>query len=188
MTKPVFLIDVDDVLADFAHPAAELLSDTLGRQWTFADMVPGEWDMFVGLTESQRKKVDKAINDYGWLWTLKPYPGSQQAMQQIGELADIYIVTSAMSWAPVRIEWLRKHFGIDKEHQVYTKAKHLVRGDFFLDDNPTYVRQWQEHNPDGDSMLWTAPNNIHLDEPNIRVHDWPDVINRVRDLVEWPQV
>lgn len=180
---PVFLTDADDVLVDFVFPAAELLSEVLGRKWTLDDMTPGEWDMFAGLNEEQLKQVQETLNDYGWVWSLEPNVHTQEAVEKLRGQTNLFVLTAAIGWAPVRTEWLAKHYEFDKDHLVFTKAKYLVRGDFFLDDNPTNVRMWQKHNPQGVGMLWTAPNNIHLIEGNedIRVYGWPDVYQRVEE-------
>lgn len=187
MTRPRFLIDVDDVLADFAHPAADLLSEVLGKPWTFDDMEPGKWDMFGSLSPEDYQKVHQRISDPEWYGSLLPSPGSQDFIKKLRGMADTYVLTSAMSWADVRIGWLHYHFEFDKQHLVFTKAKHIVAGDFFLDDHPEYVHRWQRHNPEGKSMLWSASNNAHLVEGNeaVRVTSWDVVLEKVEDWVRF---
>jgi 5'(3')-deoxyribonucleotidase len=179
---PRFLIDVDEVLANFAEPAVEVLSNILGEPWTFDAMLPGAWDMFAGLSPEQKARVAEIIEDPAWYTSLEPYPGARDAIDRLRELSDVYVVTSAMSWAPERIGWLKHYFGFDKEHLVFTKAKHLVRGDFFLDDHPGQVQRWQQEYPMGHGMLWTSVNNKHLKQyGHIRVYNWDTVVSRVRD-------
>jgi len=179
--KPIFLIDVDEVLVDFAGPAVKVLSDILGEPWTFDCMLPGAWDMFAGLSPEQKARVAEVIEDPIWYNSLEPYPGAQEAIDRLREVSDVYVVTSAMSWAADRIGWLKYHFGFDKDHLVFTKAKHLVGGEFFLDDHPGQVQRWQQNHPMGHGMLWSSVNNQHLKEyGHIRVHGWNTVLDRVR--------
>jgi len=181
LEKPRVLIDTDDVTADFATPASELLSDVLGRPWSCkTDMKPGEWDMFWELTEKQKLQVFKAIGKPAWQGALKPFPEAKKALPRLREISDVYNVTSAMSWAPIREDWLKYHLGYDKEHMVFVKSKHVVAGDFLVDDNPTLIQRWQKHNPYGKGLLWTAINNAHLTGfDDIRVHSWDEVIEKV---------
>ncbi len=181
--QPVFLTDVDEVLADFVTPVIKLISEILGRPWSLSERAPGKWGMFEGLAEEQTRKARESLNDYEWVWSLKPKSGTQEAIKELRKISNVYVVTSGMSWAPVRIKWLRKHYEFDKDHLIFTKAKHLVKGDFFIDDSPDYVRKWQRCNPQGQGMMWCAPNNTRLVEENrdIVVPDWETIIKRVRE-------
>jgi 5'(3')-deoxyribonucleotidase len=182
MNRPRLLIDVDEVLVNFADPAVKVLSDIFGCPWTFDQMLPGAWDMFAGLSPEQKARVAEVLEDPAWYNALEPYPGAQNAVERLREFSDIYVVTAAITWAPDRIWWLKKHFGFEKDHLIFTKAKHVVAGDFFLDDHPGHVLRWQQEYPKGHGMLWTSPNNRHLKEyGHIRVYDWDTVLNRVRN-------
>lgn len=181
MTKPRFLIDVDEVLADFAGPAVGVLTEVLGRPWSFEEMRPGQWDMFAGLSPDQFERVWEVVGGVGWQLRLLPYPDTQEAVECLKQHCEVYVVTSAISWADLRLRWLDRYFSIDSDHVVFTRAKYVVRGDFFLDDHPGHVRSWQKHHPRGVGMLWTSPNNRHLEgTQDIRVHGWDVVIDKVR--------
>jgi 5'(3')-deoxyribonucleotidase len=190
LLEPRVLIDTDDVTADFVTPVSEILSNVLGRPWSCkTDMQPGEWDMFWEITEGQKHAIFQTISDPAWHEdVLKPFPEAQEALPRLREVADVFNVTSAMSWAPVREWWLKEHLGYDKDHMVFTKAKHIVSGDFFIDDNPALVQRWQRHNPYGVGMLWSGPNNAHLTGyDDIRVYGWDEVIERVSNWILNPR-
>lgn len=190
MVRPITLVDVDDVLADFATPAIDLMCEVLERPWTLDEAVPGEWDIFKVLDVEQRAKIQARINDAEWLWQLKPTEGGPEFIEELRGLSEVFVLTSAIDSASVRVPWLREHYGFDTDHLIFTRAKHMVMGDFFLDDHPGNIHRWKEHHFEGHSMLWTAKNNIHLvhGNENVRVFGWADVIDRVRNWHRWSTV
>jgi 5'(3')-deoxyribonucleotidase len=183
--KPRFFIDVDQVLADFVAPAIEVMSQVLGRPWTIAEAPDDEWDMFTVLTEEQKQAVNDVINTPGWCSALKPLPGSQEAVKGLQQLCEVFVVTNpgvgGKQWVHERNIWLADHFGFDHRRLVYTAAKFVVAGDFFLDDNPGQVIDWQVCNPRGRGMLWDTEHNRRLvGYERSRVDSWGAVFGAVR--------
>lgn len=180
--RPIFLVDVDDVLADLSTKVKVLLSGILDREWKFEEMAPEDWYLFSDLAEHHRSQAQSAFSDYNWVWSIEPLPGAQDAVKELRGMADVYVVTASVDWAPVRIQWLKEHFDFEKHELVFTESKHLVDGDFFLDDHPGNVCKWQKFRPHGWSILWESPVNSHLDVwvPN-RVSRWESVFEMVKN-------
>lgn len=179
-----FLIDADEVLANFADPACKVISEVLGRPWSLADRPAGMWDMFGGLSKEEYVEVFGVMSTEGWCLALEPYPGTQEAVKRIRELCDeVFVVTSPHPgpyWAFERTVWLRRHFGFESYEVIHAARKYVCSGDFFLDDHPDHVQGWQEQHPEGQAMLWTSEHNRQLKGyDDIRVNSWGEVIERV---------
>lgn len=182
--RPRFLIDVDQVLADFVAPAIEAMSQVLGRTWTMAEAPSDDWDIFTVLTEEQRQAVNDIIDTPGWCSALKPLPGSQEAVGELRRHCEVYVVTNpgvgGKQWVHERNIWLADHFGLDHRRLVYTAAKYVVSGDFFLDDHPGQVLDWQVCNPRGVGMVWSTEHNQRLTGyEGSRVNSWSEVLKAV---------
>lgn len=178
-----FLCDVDEVLADFQTPAFEVIRRITGRSYKPEDFVT--WDIFDVLSDEEMKAVGDALEAPGFCSSLKPTPGAVEALWEIREYAEVYVVTSPQHnrhWVYERTEWLREHFRIDKAHIIHTAAKYLVRGEVFLDDKPEHVANWSKENPDGHALLWHIPNTRNLGQGLVRVKTWLEVIERVRHV------
>jgi 5'(3')-deoxyribonucleotidase len=187
--KPVFLLDVDEVLADFSGPAARVMSSVLGRPWTIAEAPTDEWDMFSVLTEDQYRVVSAIIDAPGWCSEIKPLPGSREFVDRLRVMCRVFPVTAprlfAEQWTYERAMWLQKHFDFDPEDVVHTHAKYLVDGDFLLDDKPHFVEEWVARHPAGVGMLWSTPHNARLGGyEKIRVHSKEVVYQQILDRIE----
>jgi 5'(3')-deoxyribonucleotidase len=182
--KPDFLIDVDEVLADFVSPAMVLISEVLGRPWGLADAPLDQWDMFAALTQEEKAAVFSRLNDQGFCASLKPTLGSQDFVEELHQHCDVYAVTAphhgSFYWVPERNEWLGDIFGIDRKHIIHTDAKYMCKGAYFLDDNPQHVLRWKQRHHDGRGMLWSTTHNQRLKgHEDIRVHSWEEVLNQL---------
>ena len=182
-SMPAFriLIDVDEVLADFQTPVLKVMSQLFGsdvRKEHFKT-----WDIFENLTKEQVQSVFSHINVTGFCSALEPTPGSQDAIEKLKGLGDVYIVTSPVlsspTWVHERSEWLWRYFSIPSKHVIHTSAKYLVRGNALLDDRPDHIRNWKTENPEGLGMMWHIPNTAELPHDDIRVKSWQEVIEKV---------
>jgi len=181
-----FLIDADEVLANFAEPAAKVISKVLGRPWTLENDRPKDtFDMFGDLEHEVYVAVFEAMHVEGWCMDLDPYPGAQEAVQRIKELCDeVFVVTSPQlgrHWVYERTLWLNRYFGFKHDEVISAVAKYVCGGDFFLDDNPGHVESWQKRWPEGHAMLWTSDHNRHLKGyDHLRVNSWDTVFERIQ--------
>lgn len=119
--KKILYIDMDNTLVDFSarlegiHPA--LLAEYKGRM----DELPGVFAL------------------------MPPVPGALEAFQELSELFDTYILSTApwknpSAWQH-KVEWVHLHLGRDDGTPAYKRLilshhKNLNRGDFLVDDRP----------------------------------------------------
>lgn len=175
-----FLIDVDDVLAGFAPRTLPYVRAILGDDWAIPE---GKWDIFNALSPSQEELIQAKMAMPGYCYGLPVNPGAKEFMASLRRHCDVYAVTApnyTPNWVNERFIWLRDHFGFTKDRVVNTHAKHQVRGDIFLDDNPHHVLSWQKANPQGRALLWST--DFNRDIVADRHSSWDSVLEVVRSV------
>lgn len=183
--RPRLLVDVDEVLGDFQAPVLKLMSHITGKEYVPEDFT--EWDIFNVLSDEQRNLVFACIERPGFCASIKPTPGSLEAVKELQTFCEVVPVTSpfhSTPWVNERTAWLGDYFGWKKREIVFTSAKHLVVGDGLADDKPDNVEAWAAYHPDGVPMLWHIPNTRLLtDYDKYRVRSWQEVIDKMRSFV-----
>lgn len=182
------LLDVDEVLTSFQGTVFDLVEHLYGRRYTANDCT--SWDCFQFLSDEERSEVFHRISQPGFCEGLSPLPGAKEAVAELQELGDVFVVTSpwdSAQWAFERLNWLRSHFGILRKNVVSTSAKFLVYGDCLIDDNPDHIRSWEECHPAGHGLLWHIPNTRGQHDDLDRVHSWEEVLQRVRRMQRMKQ-
>ena len=157
--KPIVLLDVDGVLANFSQHVIDCAGVT---GFTFDDVT--NWDIFSLLGERGRVVKDEMLPSASWWLSLPVLEGAQEGVAKLREIAsEVVFVTSPWlsceQWSTVRRCWLKKHFGADPEDVIITSKKHLIRGDMFIDDKASTVEEWQAANPRGHAWVYDAPYN-----------------------------
>lgn len=179
--RKVVLLDCDGVLADFRTRALDVVEEVTGVRRLAAN---SDWEMFGHLNEEQNTAVWDIIRSPGWCSSLEPYPEALEAVRELQELANVYILTApvrgSQTWSYERTEWVSEHFGIGFHNVILAQAKYLVQGDVFVDDKPGHVREWMA-NFGGNGFVWSnwlEPTNSDLE--TYRTQDWGDIIKLVR--------
>lgn len=176
----VFLMDVDGILGDFIggfiQAYRQLSGVTLPRS-TF-----DSYDLFSKIPEDYHTSMEKLIRGSGFCESLGLLPGAQEGYARVASKVPVYIVTSpykrSPTWAHERLVWLERHFGIQEDQVISTRAKHRVFGRFLLEDSYANVVGWQLYWPEGTGMLWTQESNASEDYRS-RVASWDEVIRKV---------
>lgn len=113
--KPVLYFDMDGVLVDFVS-GIERISPELRKQYADAlDEVPGIFSL------------------------MDPMPGAVEAFNELAELFDVYLLSTASwenpsAWSD-KLLWVKKHLGQHAYKRLtLTHNKHLSIGDFLIDD------------------------------------------------------
>jgi 5'(3')-deoxyribonucleotidase len=179
---PIVLLDCDGPLADFVGACAAELS-RYGVTRRLEDVTKFNLEAAWGLTQAQKNILTNAYRRRGFCEEITPQPGAVDAVKRLHKVADVFCVTTPMwsgpTWQHERVNWLREHFDIDRNHVVLTGAKHLVHGDVFVDDKAEAVSEWRTHRG-GLGILWAMPHNHdvwHSGEwRGARTSDWEHVI------------
>lgn len=164
MTRPIVLLDCDGVLADFVGDLLPIIHSVTGIRATREQITHFDFSASLGLSPAQSADVKRAIGGaVRFARFLEPCPGAIEGVAALRDLADVYIVTSPWNsnptWTHDREWWLRKHFDIPHANVLHGSAKHLVRGDVFVDDKTDAVIAWQDAHPRSVGIRWNTPHN-----------------------------
>lgn len=178
------LLDVDGVLADFVGGYFRLLEEHTGIVARREQITQFDMGASLGLTPEQASKMKRAIGDaHQFARTLDVYPGAVDGVRRLQEIADVWIVTSPWNsnptWTHDREWWLKKHFDIPHARVTHTSAKHMVRGDFLVDDKTDTLVKWREANPMANAVLWAGTWNEHDAWAGVRTDDWARLVSLV---------
>ena len=184
MKKKRVLLDCDGVLADFCTACFNLIEQHTGDRHTHEEVT--HWDLFTIVGKGHLKPLMKeTAAKSGWCLGFPMYPGAQDVVARLEDLAEVVIVTSPMStpyWAYEREIWLTQHFGIPKGRIVQTEGKQYVAGDYLIDDADDNCFKWHKEYPRAKTLLWDAPYNRKADLTGtgiIRVKGWDDVFKQL---------
>lgn len=182
--KPIMLIDVDGVIADFTTPVLKLASLALGKDFTHSDVTDWDYRKALGLSDLQWRAICRDIEYEGFANQLEPYDGAVDGVNAIAEHADVYFVTSdwrgSKTWVYDRNKWLMRHFGDLGRNVIHTSHKRLVYGDVLVDDKPENVERWTLEWPTECGILWDRPYNRQANYAHLRRHSsWRQILKTV---------
>lgn len=184
MPNKYILVDCDEVLADFKTPARSIMQRLFG-----IDIDPDthpHWDLFSVLNPEQLELLFDEMGRPGVCYSLEVLPGAREGLDRLRQEGTVVAVTRPVlrpTWVYERTHWLMDKMGFEELQVINTAAKHMVRGDALLDDNPENIANWAAAHPDGASMLWALPNTEHMREmDHHRVRTWDMVLDRVKTL------
>jgi 5'(3')-deoxyribonucleotidase len=185
--RPIVLVDVDGVLADFVSGYLDLVGSLFDRWHTPAEVTHFDIAASLGLDARQAAIVKRALGDAeGLAARLQPYPGAVAGMAALRALADVYIVTSPWNsnptWTHDREAWLKRYFDIPHTRVIHGSAKHLIHGDLFVDDKTDAVQAWQQAHPIGVGVQWQTPHNRLDAYTGPSTCSWDQVIAWAKEL------
>lgn len=163
MTKKILYIDMDNVIVDFKS-GLDRVSEELRDQYR------GDEDEIPGIFSH-----------------MDPMPGAIEAVKQLGEMFDLYILSTApwrnpSAWSD-KLEWVHKNLGYDKEDIAHKRLilshhKNLNIGNFLIDDRPNngawkFGGEWV-HFGDGRNHKTGTLCDLHSEHTFLT---WADVVN-----------
>lgn len=113
--KPVVYVDMDNVLVDF-QSGLDLMDDATKAEYE------GRYDEITGLIAN-----------------MKPMSGAIEAMHELKEHFDLYILSTApwnnpSAWSD-KVKWVSRHLDdVFHKRMVITHCKNLCKGDYLIDD------------------------------------------------------
>lgn len=183
--KPVILIDMDDVLAEFTEEWLSRYNNDYDDNLT-AESFDG-WDAMKHVKPECGMKMFDYFKAPGIYRHLKPREGSQEVVQELIDMgAEIMIVTDspmgcsfgAENWmgsnpTDDKRAWLQEHFPmISAENVIVARKKWFVQGDVLIDDKPATIETFQELGRKVIAM--DMPCNRKTDA-TLRAKTWNDV-------------
>ena len=176
------LLDCDGVIADWTGAVADVVRKHGG------EMDLTKWFRNNDLAPDIRGKVMRELNDPDFCFMFKPLAGAIEAIKELRaaghEVQFVTAIWDSPTWAYDRNRWLRKHGLIKSTSGVtFTKDKHIVKGDFFVDDKISNVLEWRKAWPNGIGVVWAQPWNVDY-IGHTRWNDWSRLIKMVQTMGE----
>lgn len=183
--KPLVLLDVDGVLADFTGAVIEHL-----KGYGIAREVPQITDYDIpkalSLSEEERWHFFSLLEWEGFHSRLEPHTDALEAWEELNALATVHIVTKpytrSRTWVPSRLAWLEKHFGLGPDEVTFTYRKELVHGDMLVEDDHRNLEKWRAKWKKGKAVLLSRPWNASATGRLDRVADWSSILEAVRGM------
>lgn len=184
--KPVILLDCDGPLSNFTKAYLKVVTAETGFPCRVENV--DRWAIhttevfrlaaeFKGITVQELKsKVEKHIVRQSFCTDIEVQKEAQAAVEELRSIGEVFVVTSpwdsSPTWMYERLHWCNHHFGISRGNVIQAGTKHLIRGDVFVDDKVSHVRDWQEAWPKGVGVLFSMHHNHLEDSKGIQRGGW----------------
>ena len=181
MPRPIILLDVDGVVADFEGAVRRTVAE-IG----YVMAVPTEWNFTLKFPAEVSDHYLNRASLPGWCSTIETYPEAEWFVAELRTLGDVVAVTAPLgccpTWESERREWLRCR-GI--HDVVSTRRKDLVYGDVLIEDKVENLRAWYDRSQrDAYGILVQHTYNRHADWPTcVPACDFDALLEAVRRAV-----
>jgi len=174
--RPLVLLDVDGVLADFVGGVLEIVEDVTGLARDREEIDRFDFCDALGVGVDDARVIKRAMASRGFCDCLAPCEGARDGVRALQEIAEVRVITtpwdSSETWTYERESWLWRHFKIPAKHVMHVREKFRVPADAFVDDKTSAVREWRDAWPDRFAIRWNTPNNARDQWDGIRCSDW----------------
>lgn len=181
-SKPLVLLDVDGVIADFVGASLDAIERHMGIRFAADQVTSYDFRSLPGW-DSIKDRFWELTRSIGFCQKIEPFPGAVEGVGRLREVATVEFLTSPMhgspTWVHERDFWLERHFGAHHRDVMHVRKKERVRGDFLVDDSADKVESWRKAHLDGVGIVWTRPYNGGLEGP--RVAGWDELLQMVDD-------
>jgi len=184
MAKKIILCDMDGIIVDFTGEIIRKINKKYNANlrrsdintWDFKDCVPKEYG-----------SPWQFANQDGFYENLKPLAGAIAALAQLHDAGLEIVISTSPSKNPnsaaEKKRWVARHLPFVNENQVMVGSmKHLLKGDFFIDDAPKNQKKYREAWPD--TPILTIKYPFDADEGvTVEAEGYQDTDNAWRVIV-----
>jgi 5'-nucleotidase len=164
-------IDMDNVIVDIESQYIDWCDRKFG--------VAVSKEQLMGVPETEGFPDKEAVLQFlytpGFFRTATLLPSAREAVQELTQSYQVYIVSAAMEFPqslPEKLEWLGEHLPfISWRHIVFCGDKRIISTDYMIDD---YVRNLNTFT--GKGLLFTACHNINIGGYT-RLNNWSEVLH-----------
>lgn len=169
MMRKTIAVDMDGVIADTVSHFIDWYERDSG--------IKVARSVFDGVPESEAlpdSAIRKFVYSPSFFRTVPVMPGAQEALQQLMQDFDVFIVSAAMEF-PLSLlekyEWLQEHFSfISWKNIVFCGDKSMIGTDYMIDDHVRNLDCCK-----GRTLMFHAGHNIH-NTRHRRVNNWPEIV------------
>ena len=146
---PIVLIDMDGVIARFDTSVHRHLTEDLGYDVDIKDInIEGVKRLAKTMPDITQDVIDWYTRP-GFFLNLEVMPGAKEGIKHLQDNGlEVFILTAPLWQAHSRsekAEWLYKHFPkIPYRNIIMASKKHLVCGDYFIDDHEYNLYPWRD--------------------------------------------
>lgn len=150
MTKPLFAVDVDGVLADFVGR----LCERIVARASWCPVRPEDirhWELSKCMSSSAFSVAIAVMNEPGFAYSLDVYPGARELVDTARGLGDVVALTaplaSSPTWIGERTAWLVERLGFAPRDIVFCPSAHKARfsADELIEDSETNLTAWRNN-------------------------------------------
>ncbi|TLP82596.1 5' nucleotidase, NT5C type [Maribacter sp. ACAM166] len=167
----ILFVDMDEVIADTYGAHIALYNMEFKGELTTNSCSGSEvWRM---VPEAHQDSVRKHATRQGFFRNLKPIAGSQEVLEKLSSVHEVYIASAAMQFPnslEEKSEWLDEHFPfIPWQNRILCGHKHILKGDILIDD-----RSYNLESFEGRGLQFTSPHNENTTGFE-RVNSWFEI-------------
>jgi 5'(3')-deoxyribonucleotidase len=164
MSKQIFLLDMDGVIADFV--SSLIVSLGVENVSTHDDWTSWSYHQTIGITDEQ---MWKATHPDGWWLALKPYPWAHELVSMLKSRGQVIYCSSPSlkpNCASEKVQWLRNHGFMMESENAYSLGPHKElaarSGAILIDDSDSNYEKYVAAG--GEAWLFPQPwnKNRHL--------------------------
>lgn len=173
--RKTIAIDMDGVIADVERSYLEWYERDYGVAYPKAAMS--------GLMENEAMPdgaIYKFLTTPGFFRSLPVMEGAVEALKELAEDHDLYIVSAAMEF-PLSLyekhQWLAEHFPfISWKNIIFCGDKSVIATDYLIDDHCKNLDFCK-----GKPLMFTAFHNVNHNH-HTRVNSWKEIPALIREL------
>lgn len=203
MTRPIILVDIDGVFANFIERALPTVCATLRSTRTREAYEAGNFEAITHehIVSYKMEEVfglkpheiacwhDWHVKQPKFCAKISPYPGAREAIAELQKIGDVHPVSwpwpKSPYWIAEREDWLAEQLGIDPGMSVQTSQKALVFGNVFIEDTTKHLVNWRNRWRDGVGIRIARPyNKSEKFELGVTVDTLAQVVDEVRHAME----
>jgi 5'-nucleotidase len=171
MERKRILIDMDHVMADITTQYIKWYKEATGTEVDRKDLLGKPEDQAF----PQPGLIKEFLHTPGFFRTAPVMPGSQEVIEELNKVYELFIVSAAMEFPQSLIEkyeWLREHFPfITWQQIIFCGSKKPISGAYMIDDHFKNLNNFY-----GEKLLYSATHNINMHKLGYtRVNNWGEV-------------
>jgi 5'-nucleotidase len=172
-TKKRIAIDMDGVIADVETHFLNWYFDFYGVRVPYEDLIgKKEEEAF-----PEKTALQKFVRSTGFFRTIPLMPGAVEAVKELMENFEVYIVSAATEFPQSlseKHEWLGEHFPfISWRNIVFCGDKSMINADYMIDDHCKNLDHFK-----GTTILFNAAHNTNVTHHQ-RVYNWDEVLQLI---------
>ncbi len=141
---------MDGIIADMSRSVIEIVNERHPDLNVKRDDIT-DWNLHECLPIGE--KVWEYVNEDGFFDKHKPIPGAVPGLAQLHDAGLLIVIATSptrnANSAAEKKRWIAKHFPFIKHrHVMVGSLKHLLKGDFFIDDSPSQQTNYRKAWPD----------------------------------------